>query len=521
MKKFSVLRGVLPLVFQLALGAAAVTCGTGCGALSALTNPKAAWAISEPAPMSVIVRRAEVAHGTARQVERLLGETGMNDKSKWPAKTALKNADADALLKVKAGEAVYVGAPGAKFRVVPAEAWFDTLSVICSDENKYPSLIASITPELAKSYGEVAAQAKEIAEIKGQIAAEEKALDDKDQAAQKDEHEKKKQELNDKLSKLNDDVGPKKDKFLQSVKDEAGKASPEVKERVGVAVVNLKRAVEDAKIANSVALIRYPMAVPGLKDDAQVTAKRILADVVEERTGQRPDVNNLKIDVKIDGGVKLSVNGVDKLGSLSIDDVVSETTTRLKSYVGRVLTLVAYAGETQELLSFESDVLDALNDGMKIAPSADAGDSIADLKIETGPMAAAGAKKGGEHKAHGARTAVGIAVEPSSCSKPEKPAVVVNADKPEEKVEVKEAKAKPQKKVVEVREAKAPAPAATTHANYERVIHPVDRSGAAESAPLAGSPPPAPVKVEAKPAPKPETKCDVSVTNRDGEKICL
>ena len=33
---------------------------TGCGALSAAANPKVAWAINDPAPMSVVVRRADL-----------------------------------------------------------------------------------------------------------------------------------------------------------------------------------------------------------------------------------------------------------------------------------------------------------------------------------------------------------------------------------------------------------------------------------------------------------------------------
>jgi hypothetical protein len=68
---------LFPLALKLVLGGAALSVGTGCGALGALANPKAAWAIQEPAPMSVVVRRAEVAHATAQEVDRLLGNTGI------------------------------------------------------------------------------------------------------------------------------------------------------------------------------------------------------------------------------------------------------------------------------------------------------------------------------------------------------------------------------------------------------------------------------------------------------------
>ena len=40
-----------------------LTMTTGCGPLSAFANPKVAWAIQDPAPMSVVVRRADAADG--------------------------------------------------------------------------------------------------------------------------------------------------------------------------------------------------------------------------------------------------------------------------------------------------------------------------------------------------------------------------------------------------------------------------------------------------------------------------
>src|SRR3954452_14880771 len=86
------------------MGAVLVTAGLGvasggCGAMSALANPKAGWALQEPAPMTVILRRADVARATAKQVERLLGETGVNPQSKWIPKLALKRDESEALLK--------------------------------------------------------------------------------------------------------------------------------------------------------------------------------------------------------------------------------------------------------------------------------------------------------------------------------------------------------------------------------------------------------------------------------------
>ena len=56
---------------------------TGCGALGAMANPKVAWAIQDPAPMSVVVRRADAAEATAKQVDRILTST--------PARPALSS----------------------------------------------------------------------------------------------------------------------------------------------------------------------------------------------------------------------------------------------------------------------------------------------------------------------------------------------------------------------------------------------------------------------------------------------
>ena len=71
----------LLLLVKLTLAAMLLGLGAGCSAISALTNPSAAWALKESTPMSVVVRRAEVANTTAEAVKRLLGETGIDEKS--------------------------------------------------------------------------------------------------------------------------------------------------------------------------------------------------------------------------------------------------------------------------------------------------------------------------------------------------------------------------------------------------------------------------------------------------------
>src|SRR5262249_29746615 len=129
------------LLFPLAAGVL-LSFGTGCGAFTALANPKAAWALQEPAPMAVILRRAAAARATATNVDRLLSGTAVDAASKWVPKVGLKKADAEAALKEIGADPDYAPPPGkgTKLRVVQAEAWAKVLSELCPHESKFPSL---------------------------------------------------------------------------------------------------------------------------------------------------------------------------------------------------------------------------------------------------------------------------------------------------------------------------------------------------------------------------------------------
>jgi hypothetical protein len=104
---------------------------TGCGAIAAAANPKVAWAISDPAPMSVVVRRADVAEKTAQQVDRVMTDTPANDDSPWLANVAPQKEDATKSLAEIRQHALYApGGPGQGARVVPAEVWAKSLAQI-------------------------------------------------------------------------------------------------------------------------------------------------------------------------------------------------------------------------------------------------------------------------------------------------------------------------------------------------------------------------------------------------------
>jgi hypothetical protein len=390
------------LLFPVAAGVLLV-CNTGCGIVSAMANPKAAWALQEPAPMAVILRRADAARATATNVDRLLSTTGVDASSKWVPKVALKKADAESALKEIGADPDYVVPKGAKIRVVQAEAWAKVLADLCPHESKFPSLIATVSPEIATDYADIAGQAKKIAKLKADRSAEDTALDAKDiSASDKEEHEKKKTEISDQIEKTEAEYKPKVEAFLAKIKTESGKAPDGAKKQLSVALVALKRAVDDAKLANSVALMRYPLAMPGMPQELKTQAKRIVADVIEDKTGHRPTLEKFDPDIKLEGGsVKITLNGLppDALASLKPEAILLDVTTRAKDYVVKVLTLTAYVAETQELLDLETDVIKNTMDGLTVEEGKvpEAGDDLSELKVEldeASSIAAANSGKG-------------------------------------------------------------------------------------------------------------------------------
>jgi hypothetical protein len=364
-----------------------LSCGTGCGIVSAMANPKAAWALQEPAPMAVILRRADAARATATNVDRLLSATGVDASSRWVPKVALKKADVESALKEIGADPDYVVPKGAKIRVVQAEAWAKVLSELCPHETKFPSLFAEVSPEVAAAYSEISGQAKAIAKLKADRAAEDTALEAADlSASDKEAHEKKKKDLDEQIDKSEAEYKPKVDAFLIKLKGDSGKAPDDAKKQLSVALVALRRAIDDAKIANSVALMRYPLAMPGMPQELKTQAKRIVADVIEDRTGHRPSLDKFDPDIKLEGGtVKVTLNGLppDALMSLKPEQIIVDVTTRAKDYALKVILLTPYVAETQVLLDLEADVIKNTMDGLSVDETkVQAGDDLGELKVE-------------------------------------------------------------------------------------------------------------------------------------------
>lgn len=337
---------------------------TGCGALGAMANPKVAWAIQDPAPLSVVVRRADAAEATATQVDRVLTATPASPDADWLQKVGPKPEDAASEVKAIKSEPMYARSQA---RVVPAEVWARILGDIQSTGGTSPNLLAMISSDLADTYATISAKEADIADARAQLEAEKAARDAKDVSDdEKKAHEKAIDELDEKVSKMEDEVDPLRKKFLAAAKDAAQNAQGNTRDAVGPVLVNLRQAVDDASIADGAAAVRYPLALKSLPDSVMEVVPVIVADIVEEQTGKRPTMNGFKPDVKLDGlDVKLTLNGLsqDDLGTMSLGDLTTEAISRTKKWVGHALAIIAAVSSTKDRLSFEQDTLDALLDG--------------------------------------------------------------------------------------------------------------------------------------------------------------
>jgi len=173
-----------------------------------------------------------------------------------------------------------------------------------------------------------------------------------------------------------------------------------VKKGFGGAFVNLRQAVEDAEIANGAAAVRYPMAVPGIQGAVKSQVSVIVADILEEKTGTRPTLANLKLGIGFDGSSPtVTIAGLTStdLGKISVGDLTTETLNRTKDWMGHALGLLGDISKTKEVLGFEEDVLDAVLEGFKTgawqAPTATTIDTsaaaMASLSVSTSASATA------------------------------------------------------------------------------------------------------------------------------------
>jgi len=348
------------------LGSSLLTFGSGCGTLSAAANPKLAWAVTEPAPLDVVVRRADAAETTSAEVNRLLTATPASDDSDWMAKLALDKGETQKSVKTFREHPAY---KNEKARIVSAEVWAQELPGVRSDAGKYANVLAAVNSDLGVSYGKVLAKEKELAELKASEKTEEDAEDTKGITdAVKADHKKKAADWEAKADKAEGEIKPLKKALIDSAKANAGKAPADVKQRFGVVVVNLRQAVDDAKIANGAAVLGYPMAVKGISSAIEKEVPILVTDILEEKTGKRPTLSGFHPGVTFEGGtVGVTLNGLSKedLGKVNVASLTTETVSRTQKWTVHALGLLASCSETQDVLDFESDVLGALQDGFE------------------------------------------------------------------------------------------------------------------------------------------------------------
>ncbi len=420
------------------LGRAALLCATigmlflmtGCGMLSAVANPKVAWALQDPAPMSVVVRRADAAEATAKQVDRILTATPASPDSAWLKTVGPTPEYAAQDMKALTQDPLYVSSHA---RVVAAEVWLRTLSDVQSTDGSSPSLLAIVSADLGDQYAAILAKENEVAQIEAQITAEKTARDANGVSdADKKAHDKTIDDLKSQKSKKEDEVDPLKKKFLASVKDAAAQTPADKRDAVAAALVNLRQAVDDASIADGAAAVRYPLAITSITDSLKQMVPVFVADIVEEQTGKRPSMQGFKPDVSLDGtDVKLTINGMSKddLGKISIGDLTAQTLVRTKDWVVHTLGLLGSVSSTKDHLNFEQDALDAMLDGFakngwkRIDPVV--------IPLATDPKVMSATAKVRPHVAPTATPAIGVAsAQPATAASPAPAAAPAAPTKP-------------------------------------------------------------------------------------------
>jgi hypothetical protein len=348
---------------------------SGCGALAAVTKPSTLMAPKDEAPLTVVVQRADAASATATQVDRLLTATPAGQDSGWPQQTQLSPEAISDLQSRMADHPYY---DGTSFRISPAIVWADELATIHGDSGTSPSLLAAISTELGAAYTGLQTEIGAIAALEGRLKTEELARDQENLSeADRKTHQSAVDKLKAELEKSKAHIDPAKQAFVTACRAASAKVPPDTRQRFAVAIVNLRQAVQDADVANGVAVMRYSaLAVKVaqnpllLKDALIAAAKANVSDYVFEQTGKRLKFSALAPTVKFeDGKLDLALNGVspEDLGTVQLDQLVVEATTRTEHFAVEAVALLATTSTTEEELSFEGDVLDAIGDGFRSA----------------------------------------------------------------------------------------------------------------------------------------------------------
>ena len=256
---------------------------TGCSVLGAMANPKVAWAIRDPAPMTVVVRRADAAENTAHQVDRLLTSTPAAPDAPWlgpqwspsrrtrqvELKAREDRTDVRAVASARR-ERRGMGPHAPRHHEAPTEA--------------HRTFWPSSRPTWPPTYAAIVAKQDEIAKVREQIATEKAARDAKGVSdADKAAHNKTIDEMDKNVS---EDGGRGRADAEEVPRRRPRKPPTGTVQRLATpwrsALVNLKQAVEDASISNSAAAVRYPLAVTSMLDSVKMMVPIFVADIISE-----------------------------------------------------------------------------------------------------------------------------------------------------------------------------------------------------------------------------------------------
>lgn len=347
----SLTRHLAPFAF-----AASLFSTTGCSLLAAATNPGAFWAVNDPANLQIVVRRADAALITTAEVNRLLTATPAGKDTPWVASVSPDPKDAAADIKALQNDPEY---STTKARVVAAEVWMRTLGNVGATSGEHPNLLAAIDQPLADSFLAIGLKQADIASLKAQIETEKQAAGaDGVSPAEKKTHDDQTKVLQKQADDAQGALDPLKSKFMGQVKDACGKLSNDDKARYAPAVASLLAALDDADVANSAAALKYPLVIKGLPEALKKVVPNIAMDIVEEQTGARPNLNNLKVNVSVSGGSPtITLDGLGDVGSLRPAEVVKQTVTRSIAWFTHTLTLLATIASTKDKIGFERDTL--------------------------------------------------------------------------------------------------------------------------------------------------------------------
>jgi hypothetical protein len=410
--------------------------------------------------MSVVVRRADAAQATTKEVDRLLTATPTSVDSDWMQKVGPDPKEAAADMKALTQDPMY---QKSRARVVEAEVWRQTLPGVQSSGGDHPNLLSAIDQSLGDSYADIMTKKQEIAALAAQVEEEKTAADAKDASA---DDKKTHSDAATKLAKAKSDkeaeVAPLVKAFLASIKATAAKVPADQQATFLPAIANMLQALDDADIANSAAAIRYPLAIRSIKDSLMEVVPVITADVLEEKLGTRPTLAGLKPTVTLDGTtVSITLAGIDPgdLGQLDMGDLTKEVIARSGKWVVHAVTLLGTVNSTKETLAFEHDALAGILSAwappaagvtivVKIpaasspevmaavaAPHVSLGAKVAaaNPSVGTAMLSAATVKKDAGGKGTAVKGAV-PAVKPKGTAKtPPKPVTDKKSDKPEAK----------------------------------------------------------------------------------------